>query len=585
MYKHLFRIVLWVVWILGMMSLWVVNAETTISEPYGHIEYTLNGNENFEAQVITVTGDDGTVITILDRNLWAKKAWTGCDKNTNWWYCPYDDTYWYHFQWWNNHWFKPWCDLSWSTDNCSDEITSGAVNWQVDVTTISYDPVSQQYYESGVFYRGYDNWLTDNSKVDLWWWSTGGTDTIISTSSLNWDDWKVDESTVTNRQWPCPRGWHVPSVWELNKLVSMMTGSNRSEKVTQLHSDLYIPFAGSRYYRDASVYNMGRYAGLWSSSPYSAPGPFSRSLDLNVDGYLAMSTSSRANTISVRCFYDSYQPFTQSFTLTFLDDGVEVASWSVVSGEVRSGTIPTPDEKEGYEFDYRYADGEPDAEFNFTSPITGDVKLRAHWTFIAKIPNGIYTWLNWWDISVVWNDETRWDINLTIAWENLDWRYYWWWDEQADDNRDTNPTEWDEHNNDWWWGGDTFENGFSPNPVNFEERQWPCPAWYHVPSRGEWNKLVIAWCNIDTWCNGWYTDEYKDWIPWDLEKLDTYRSNDNRLVSISWSEKWELWDRFKEEFNTPPNGRVYAAWSSSPHQWNGYGAWYMRVDYYFFNSC
>ena len=79
--------------------------------------------------------------------------------------------------------------------------------------------------------------------------------------------------------------------------------------VTQLHSDLYIPFAGPRYYRDASVYNMGRYAGLWSSSPYSAPGPFSRSLDLNVDGYLGMSTSSRANSISVRCFYDKYETY------------------------------------------------------------------------------------------------------------------------------------------------------------------------------------------------------------------------------------------------------------------------------------
>ena len=63
----------------------------------------------------------------------------------------------------------------------------------------------------------------------------------------------------------------------------------------------------------------------------------------------------------------------------------------MVSGEVRSGTIPTLDEKEGYEFDYRYADEEPDAEFNFTSPITGDVKLHAHRTFTAKIPNGIYT--------------------------------------------------------------------------------------------------------------------------------------------------------------------------------------------------
>jgi hypothetical protein len=97
----------------------------------------------------------------------------------------------------------------------------------------------------------------------------------------------------------------------------MMTGSTNSEKVTQLHSDLYIPFAGSRDYDYVSVYGMGGNAWLWSSSPSSASDPFSRGLYLYVGGYLDRGDYSRANAFSVRCFYDFYQPFIQSFTLSF----------------------------------------------------------------------------------------------------------------------------------------------------------------------------------------------------------------------------------------------------------------------------
>jgi hypothetical protein len=83
---------------------------------------------------------------------------------------------------------------------------------------------------------------------------------------------------------------------------------------------------------------MGYYASLWSSTPHSASYPYSRSLYLNVDGYLNMDYYGRANALSVRCFYDSYQPFTQSFTLTFgvSDDN---GSTSAETGSVASGTV------------------------------------------------------------------------------------------------------------------------------------------------------------------------------------------------------------------------------------------------------
>ena len=126
---------------------------------------------------------------------------------------------------------------------------------------------------------------------------------------------------------------------------------------------------------------MGGDAGLWSSSPYSASNPGSRNLYLGVGGGLSMFDGGRAYALSVRCFYDSYQPLTQSFSLSLLDEsGVEIVSGSVESGAIWTGTVPDlSDAKEGRNFLGRYdAD---DSEENIvdleTFQITKDTVLRA----------------------------------------------------------------------------------------------------------------------------------------------------------------------------------------------------------------
>ena len=115
-----------------------------------------------------------------------------------------------------------------------------------------------------------------------------------------------------------------------------MTGSNNSEKATQLHSDLYIPFAGYRSCYNASLFSMGRFTYLWSSSSDSASTPYSRRLTMGVE--FGMDGNNRTDAYSVRCFYDSYQPFTQSFTLTF-DVSDDNGSTSAETGSVASGTV------------------------------------------------------------------------------------------------------------------------------------------------------------------------------------------------------------------------------------------------------
>ena len=246
MAKNLFYSALSLIGIMGALSLWVVNAE--VSEPYGHVEYTLNENKDFEAQVITITDWEDT-ITILDRNLWATDAGIGCEDPSWWTACAeWDATYGYHFQRGNNYGFKSTGEVQSWTDKA--EWNSAYANkWYYGTTYIKSDwnPYWGDWWEDS----------TNNSAnhYNLWWGSltettdgAGNTIDIWDADYLNWNDWKVNPDTVKNRQWPCPENFHVPSAWELAKLTKMFwldnEWSNYEEVSSAMHSQLKIPFAG-----------------------------------------------------------------------------------------------------------------------------------------------------------------------------------------------------------------------------------------------------------------------------------------------------------------------------------------------------
>ena len=170
MYKNLFRAILWVIWIFGILSLWIADA-TDVTITYNlsggyrvedgttwakKVPFTTDANgmvgttnrktpskswntcnwmkcmfdwwylENgarwtwyadsdmtvyakwlpFEDLTIIITWDFS--ITIMDRNLWATASGTWCTLGDT-------STCGYHFQWWNNYWFKPCSD----SNNCT----------------------------------------------------------------------------------------------------------------------------------------------------------------------------------------------------------------------------------------------------------------------------------------------------------------------------------------------------------------------------------------------------------------------------------------------------------------------------------
>jgi len=119
-----------------------------------------------------------------------------------------------------------------------------------------------------------------------------------------------------------------------------------------------------------------------------------------------------------------------------------------------------------------------------------------------------------------WNSITMLDRNLWATeswlWENAYWYYFWFWNnywfkEYWEINYNWNPNgySWNKpyvddkynlngsynrsHRDLWWWSEDKESNLWNPNVNNWYMRQWPCPAWYHVPSAWEWTKLLNIW--------------------------------------------------------------------------------------------
>ena len=260
--------------------------------PNKTVSYTLNGNQNFTGWIFTIT-DWTTKITMLDTNLWASVAgiWV--------------QSIWYHFQWWNNYWFDPF-DIN--VDMNAVSVSGGwaqrkgsYVNswyyWEVFIT--SDDEYWNDYWEI-------KPWATLQNYYQLRWWN-------VINDGTYFEPLKKNQARV--RQGPCPEWFHVPSIWEWNKLINMMTWTD-AEKVSILHNGLLIPFAGIRDSGNASVSSEEN--ALRSSSPYWYDHA-SRAIGMSTSGELYMGEGYRAWGASIRCFYNEYDSYIEPQTITNID--------------------------------------------------------------------------------------------------------------------------------------------------------------------------------------------------------------------------------------------------------------------------
>jgi len=255
------------------------------------------------------SADSSACITMMDRNLWATTNDITSDKS-----------YWYHFQWWNNHGFKPW------KVNTQNHVVfpNWETMWISQIDCSSYGPWNP--LDSDVFIKWEEDYF--NSEFDyceehnynLWWWSG---DYYETNRWYDTETYLVDN--VIERQWPCPEWYHIPSNWEWHALLDFWTknywhwlslhdsqllkqinpyyvGSwEAAAAVLQFREDFKIPLAGYRDWYKWYVGWMWHDADFWSSSPYIYYDHV-HSFHIGPNSIAAGSTAPYANAYSIRCF-------------------------------------------------------------------------------------------------------------------------------------------------------------------------------------------------------------------------------------------------------------------------------------------
>jgi len=263
---------------------------------------------------ITICNPDNPweCLTMQDRNLWASVAGTG--------FCSYGNFY----QWWNNYGFS----------NTGSVMTAGG---KVDCTPYG----DWNNYSGSTFILSSDNWCS--TQVDnLWWWAND-----VSNNGYWYTWWVV--LNLTWRQWPCPDGYHVPSIWEWWSVLSRWASGyalswnnitikwttpltyfeNNWNASTAFIDYFMVPLAGYRHRNYATLTNLGTLASLWSSSYYNSY-RYARSFYINSSKVMASPTNNRASAYSIRCFKDISLTQPNKWQASVPAPSITRAGWTVL---------------------------------------------------------------------------------------------------------------------------------------------------------------------------------------------------------------------------------------------------------------
>ena len=151
-------------------------------------------------------------ITLMDRNLWAKETWAWAGAST--------DSYGYYYQWWNNFPFH--------FDTNLNDINSTKVD------TLGFWPGNRFYWNKFIKWNDGDGDWSDEWNNNLWWWAWD------NQGNNYWED-------GTDRQWPCPEWYYIPSAKEWHELLEVFLANNDVEAISN-NWKTYPDFVGDEWW-------------------------------------------------------------------------------------------------------------------------------------------------------------------------------------------------------------------------------------------------------------------------------------------------------------------------------------------------
>ena len=295
---------IWFLTTLLIGSLLLTGCNKTVENPEINIDEDQNNSfwifHNKEEWTITLNNWEES-ITIMDKNLWAGVAWT------------WEESFWYYFQRWNNHWFQLNSEIKTWTELVSRE--ESMQYWPNNRYDSDTQFVVLGELDRNVNYHNYNYLASLND--NLRWWS-GDSEIVNRMWEYVIDQFKWDTGNPrTERKWPCPEWYHVPSFGEIHKLfklwidikypddiekkehvkwMSIWGGGNQIWR--EFSNDLLLPMAWwIRFDGRATPHDQGSEWFYWMSSPWRF---------LNFHSYMIVeyAESYRAATFPIRCFKD-----------------------------------------------------------------------------------------------------------------------------------------------------------------------------------------------------------------------------------------------------------------------------------------
>lgn len=145
----------------------------------------------------------------------------------------------------------------------------------------------------------------------------------------------------------------------------------------------------------------------------------------------------------------------------------------------------------------------------------------SNWLTIADKNLWASTVWNEWDLNTLANCGYfyQWGNNYWFDWTHLnsitkssspvDAAWYWPWNYYSSSTFRYSMYEWDSSDNKDLWGGDTDTNA---------SKQWPCDAWYHIPTFYEWDSLMTICTAISVTTPAHYRTYLK--LPWRVTGVD-----------------------------------------------------------------
>ena len=318
-----------------------------------------------------------TTITLMDRDLWAE---SNRDEN-------YEKSEWFYYQWGNNYWFKENIIYSWT-----EQIEGITNSWEWN-----------QYY-SNKFIKGESNWIK-NPELNTWW-----TEDYLA----------LDEE----KQWPCPRGYHIPNNYEFYAAADLVL---RQRVISDVNYTYCWPNPDNHCITmKLNLRPRWSITNEWIYEPFTYWWFRTSTHDIINNKYYYsiwhnVTETTQANAKNIRCFKNNNT--TNELKINITNDNIETKNlrWREPIGNYLKDL-----ERIWYTLSWWFYDEKYDEEVDLNEKIHETKRIFVKWN---KNPRYTFIW-NWWNID--WLKEKtikysfkyyNWNLSSksSYGWKKIEW--------------------------------------------------------------------------------------------------------------------------------------------------------------------